>query len=83
MEQPVDRGQLDDKAAAWLSKLPAFVEAVTVSGDNFMVGSGVPFDPGVWEIGQSLGGWTVMAVTETSVRFRRNDVLLDEAAPPS
>lgn len=74
----MDRDELDRKAEAWLSELPTFVQAVTVSGDSFMAGTGVPFDPGAWEVGHSFGGWTVITVTETSIRFRRNDVLLDD-----
>ena len=68
--------ELEDLAEKWLAKLPSFVQAVTVSGDDFLAGTGIPFDPTEWQEGHRLTEWTVMSVTETSVRFRRNDILV-------
>jgi excinuclease ABC subunit A len=63
------------------ARLKPEVLAVTVGGDDFLAGTGIPFDPTEWQEGHRLSEWTVMTVTETSVRFRRNEVFLNE--PPS
>jgi len=68
--------ELEYLAEKWLAKLPSFVQAVTVSGEDFLAGTGIPFDPTEWQEGHRLTEWTVMSVTETSVRFRRNDILV-------
>jgi hypothetical protein len=68
------REELDAKAAAWLDGLPAFVQAVTVKGEDFLRGTEVGFDPNDWSVGYNVGQWTISFVTETSVRFRRRKV---------
>lgn len=67
---------MDLRAARWLDELPPFVEAVTVSGESFVEGTAEPFDPAAWKVGHSVDGWTVFSVTETSIRFKRRNVLL-------
>ena len=72
----MDRRELEAVAEKWLAKLPSFVQAVTVSGEDFLAGTDITFDPTEWQEGHRFNGWTVMTVTDTSVRFRRNDVLI-------
>ena len=53
-----------------------------VSGEDFVKGTGVPFEPAEWQEGHTLKGWTVWQVTSTSVRFKRRNALIDERPLP-
>jgi hypothetical protein len=73
----LSRQQLDAKAAAWLEGLPAFVQAVTVKGEDFLAATDLTFDAQDWSVGHDVGGWTISFVTETSVRFKRRKPVLE------